>query len=309
MAHDRHPSVWDDAPPEPESPACPQPGIYPGVSFEEYCSWDAINHSKLCRIDKSPLHCKVLPSFDKSAAIRLGQLVHCGRLEPDSLEKRYIVMPAFEVMPENVTKTGAPSTSTATEFVKDCRSRFAKQAIANKLTIVSEAEYAAYQSAMAAILENQQVVDLINSGSTELSVVWHDSRTGLRCKARIDSQSPTCLMDLKTSRDDNNKPLPESFEYSLWTYSYYSQAAWYQEGWRVLTGERLPFWFAVVGTTPPMQCIAAPIGELTLEFGRMKNIERLSLYAACKERDEWPGYVSPAVFELPEHYLPSDVNL
>jgi hypothetical protein len=26
---------------------CPKPGVYPGISFEEYASWDALNHSTL----------------------------------------------------------------------------------------------------------------------------------------------------------------------------------------------------------------------------------------------------------------------
>ena len=117
-------------------------------------------------------------------------------------------------------------------------------------------------------------------------------------------------MDLKTSRDDHASPLPVSFEYSLWQYNYYTQAAFYQEGWRMLTGKRLPFWFAVVGTDRPMQCVAAPVGEMTLQLGRDKNMERLGRYLACKLTNHWPGYESPALFELPERYFPDeDVTL
>jgi len=92
----------------------PPPGIYHGVSFNDYCEWDACNHSRLQRIDKSPLHCHVIPSLEKSPAIRLGQLVHSGKLEPDSVDARYAVMPQFELSQENTDAKGNPSTSAAT---------------------------------------------------------------------------------------------------------------------------------------------------------------------------------------------------
>jgi hypothetical protein len=85
---------------------CPDVGIYYGVSFAEYCEWDAINHSRLQRIDKSPLHCHANPTRETSQAMRLGQLVHAGKLEPHSVDERYAVMPQYELMHGNVTAKG-----------------------------------------------------------------------------------------------------------------------------------------------------------------------------------------------------------
>ena len=303
------PSVWDDIENEAPSDKCPEPGIYPGISFAEYCAWDAINHSKLCKIDKSPLHAITLSDLEKSPAIRLGQLVHCGKLEPGSVQQRYAVMPQFELDSANTTKDGKPSTSTATEYVKAARSVFMKSAIQDRKTVVSQAEFDNYQAALEAINGNSEVVQMVNDGECELSIVWHDKHTGLRCKARIDCRCHDRLMDLKTSRDDGDSPLPVSFEYSLWTYSYYSQAAFYQAGWETLTGERLPFWFAVVSTNAPRQCIAAPVGDMTLQLGRDKNTQRMAKYAACKKANDFPGYESPELFELPEKYFPDEVNV
>lgn len=286
---------------------CPPPGIYPGIDFEAYRNWQAVNHSKLIRIDKSPLHTQVMPDISEKKAIRLGQLVHSGKLEPGSVAKRYAVMPAYELMPQNVTGKGEQSTSTATSFVKQCRKEFYQEAEAAGLTVITQEEYDNYLKILTAIDENKAVVDMVANGECELSIVWQDKPTGIRCKARIDCKSPNRLMDLKTSRDDNDRPLPESFEWSLWTYSYYSQAAWYQEGWRALTGDLLPFWFAVVGTAEPMQCIAAPVGAATLQLGRQKNRERIQAYAECHERGQWPGYSSPELFELPEKFFPQEV--
>lgn len=302
-------SVWDDIKNEAPSDKCPEPGIYPGISFAEYCAWDAINHSKLCKIDKSPLHAITLSDLEKSPAIRLGQLVHCGKLEPGSVQQRYAVMPQFELDSANTTKDGKPSTSAGTEYVKAAKAAFMKAAIAERKTVVSQAEFDNYQAALKAINGNPEVVQMVNDGDCELSIVWHDKHTGLRCKARIDCKCVDRIMDLKTSRDDRDSPLPVSFEYSLWEYSYYSQAAFYQTGLETLTGERLPFWFAVVSTSPPMQCIAARVGEMTLQLGRDKNTQRMAKYAACKNANDFPGYESPELFELPEKYFPDEVNV
>lgn len=283
-----------------------KPGIYRGVSFTDYCEWDAVNHSKLQRIDKSPLHCKVIPSLEKSPAIRLGQLVHAGKLEPDSVDARYAVMPQFELSPENTTGKGEPSTSTATTYVKNKRSIFEEVSKQLGKIIVSQSQYDQFNECMSAMLQNQYVTDHVNAGQSEVSIVWIDEATGLLCKARLDSVSDV-IIDLKTSRDDGDRPLPESFDWSLWTYNYYSQAAYYREGWYQVTGEMLPFVFAVVSTTPPIQCIAAPVGEMTLSLGSQTNARRLKRYAECKESGVWPGYVSPDLFELPERYFPDEV--
>lgn len=283
---------------------CPPPGIYPGVDFETYRNWQAVNHSKLIRIDKSPLHTQIMPDISEKKPIRLGQLVHSGKLEPGSVAKRYAVMPAYELMPQNVTGKGEQSTSTATTFVKNCRREFYEEAEAAGLTVITQEEYDTYLKILTAIDENKAVVHMVATGECELSIVWQDKSTGITCKARIDCKCQSKLMDLKTSRDDGDRPLPESFEWSLWTYGYYSQAAWYQEGWRALTGELLPFWFAVVGTSEPMQCIAAPVGVATLNLGRQKNRERLQGYAEHHATGVWPGYESPELFELPEKFFP-----
>ena len=282
------------------------PGIYRGVSFSDYCDWDAINHSKLQRIDKSPLHCQSMQSLEKSPAIRLGQLVHCGKLEPDSVDARYAVMPQYELSPDNVDAKGNPSTSVATVWCKGKRSAFAYAANQMKKTIISQSEYNQFADCMNAMLDNDYVTEIINAGESEVSIVWIDPETGLKCKARLDCVADI-IMDLKTSRDDGDRPLPESFEWSMWSYNYYSQAAFYRNGWYEISGELLPFMFAVVSTTPPIQCVSAPVGEMTMELGRKKNIERLKRYAECKAAGVWPGYSSPEIFELPDRYFPDEV--
>jgi exodeoxyribonuclease VIII len=303
------PSVFDVEPEEP-SDNCPEPGIYEGVPDHVYRAWDAVNHSRLCTIDKSPLHYKLNRGIDSTPALQLGTLIHCGRLQADLLAQKFVVMPQFELDEANTTKDGERTSSASTSYVKNAKKAFEASANENKQSIVTAAEFAKYRGAMEALGTCPDFVRDAESGRRELSIVWHDHRTGLRCKARIDIACTDKLIDLKTKDEKaDQSPLPVAFEWAIAGYSYHSQAAFYADGWEALTGKRLPFWFAVVTTSEPFQCIFAPLGETSLGVGRDKNIERLSKVLYCKLSNTWAGYESPELFELPDKYLPQEVAL
>ena len=56
-------------------------------------------------------------------------------------------------------------------------------------------------------------------------------------RGRIDWLLPNAIVDLKTTIN----AAPSKFSRALIDYGYALQAAWYQEGYEALTGERLPF--------------------------------------------------------------------
>ena len=289
------------------SELCPEPGIYHGVSFAEYHEWDAINHSRLPLIDKSPLHCFVGRSYEETDAMRFGSLVHCGKLEPDSIAARYMVMPDYANHPDNVTSKGdKPASPAATSWYKNKKANFEEVARQLGKIVVTQTLYDNLQFSLAAMLTENRITDAVNRGKTEVSIVWDDQTTGIKCKARLDCVSDI-LIDLKTHEDAKSPlPLTDVFDKTMGHRNYYTQAAWYQSGWEAVTGERLPFWFCVVSTTAPIQCIAAPVLEATLKKGRDKNRERIAKYAACKQSGVWPGYKSPEGFELPDYYFESE---
>lgn len=298
------PTVFDDIVIE-RNLLCPAPGIYEHIPFDEYVGWDAINHTRLCRIDKSPLNYLVAPEREKSQAFQLGSFVHAGVLEPDSVADRYVVMPDFAKSPANVDAKGVRSTSAATTWCKQAVQSFHDAAKLLGKEVVTEEQQKQLVGAAQAFKSRPDFVRTVNTGRCELSIVWNDRHTGLLCKARIDCACPTRLIDLKTTDDSQNKgPLGDEFDWAIGRYSYHTQAAWYADGWETLTGDRLPFWFAVVTTQKPHQCLFAPLGEASMDIGRTKNRERMSIVLACKERDKWPGYENPVLFELPEKYMP-----
>lgn len=290
------PTVWD-VEPEKTDDDCPKPGIYEGIPFEEYCGWNAINQSRLKRMDKSPQH--YLEPFDeKSKAFEFGHLIHTAMLEPMQLPIRYAVMPAYQLDEANVKKDGKRSRSTSTDYFKSKRDEF--HAANEGKVVVTNAEYKEADLTTRAIAANARAMEYLSTGRSELSIIWHDPSTGFRCKARIDREGMT---DLKTTRDAE----PYSFEWSIHKYGYDKQAAWYTDGWKVLTGEDVPFRIIAVSKDKPIQCVAAPVSKAAIRIGRDANKILMARVAECRESGEWPGYENPHEWNLPEQVMPSEV--
>ena len=279
-------------------------GVYENISFEDYCKLDAVNNSSLKQMDISPAHCKA--SLDgketlDSDAMRFGRLIHCGQLEPEHLDSRYVVMPDYHLMPDNVTAEGKPSKAKTTKFYKECVEGFEKAENDIGREIVTSKVYGQMEKALEVIKANPVADTLLNQeGRTELTIVWDCEFTGVRCKARLDKHAEAlgAIADLKTCAN------PQWFNWELWKYNYHKQAAFYREGWRVATGEEVPFWLVIIGPRDQLDlltCLAAPVSAELLDVGFTANLEALGKVAYCQERDEWPNIEQPDEWTGPDH--------
>lgn len=126
-------------------------------------------------------------------------------------------------------------------------------------------------------------------GYSELSLVWKDSETGVWLKARPDwtPANFSFLVDLKTSTTAN----PSEFARKAYGLGYHMQAAWYLDAVEALTGERPgQFWFVVQDKSFPFLCSVATFDDDAIAAGRILNRAAVRKFAACVEKDEWPGY-------------------
>ena len=279
----------------------PEPGVYTDVSFEDYCEWDAVNNSWLSLMVKSPAHFRARPPIASTKALSIGRLVHAGRLEPLSIHQRYAVLPLFHLDAENVTANGKPSQSTATTYYRDKLAEFETENAGKE--IVTADEFDAMKSMVDALNWHQTAIDCLGPPAHyELSIVWDDPLTGLRCKARIDAKKPNRLADLKTTQDATK------FSKAIGNYGYHRQAAFYADGWEVLTGERLPFWIVAIEKTEPYGVRAAPMSWDAMDAGRTEYKRLLERVAECRAKDEWPCYDDPESWELPE-YMQQPIEL
>lgn len=275
-----------------------QPGIYPGMSFDDYLAIDAESNTKLGLVERSPAHYRAAVELERCKPLVIGQLVHCGQLEPLALAERYAVMPDFHLMPENSTAAGRTSTSRMTLFVEAREAEFIH---ANRDKEVVTREWFAEAMGIVAALSQCEAARTIlgEEGPVELTLVWVDDETGLLCKARIDKLMPqlAAFADLKTCA------ALDSFQRSIASYGYHRQCAHYQAGWAKLTGELLTPWIVAVEKQRPYCSQAAPLDEEALTRGEERRRAALDLIAECKESNNWPGPPSPPSWRVPEWEL------
>lgn len=275
--------------------ATPEPGIYERIPFSDYLAWDAISNSRLSLLAKSPRHYQKGFCKEPTPAMQLGQLYHCGVLEPLAFSNRYAILPDYHKYAENCTADGTQSSSTQTKFVKERTREFT--AMMEGREVVSR-EW--YEQTMALVVElnaNEQARQLLNDkGDNELSILWEEG--DLICKARIDKVAMThgAIVDLKSTASI------EKFATSVARYGYHRQMAHYQRGWKQLTGDTLTPWLVAVESSEPFTVQAAPVSDEALEVGYSEWRQLLDTLRVCRAENHWPPMPNPAQWNLPAWY-------
>ena len=284
-----------------------EPGIYPGVTYEEYAQWSGINNTTLWKLKStSPMHCKHYldnppPSTD---ALRIGSAMHIQILEPQEFDKRFMVIPKWNMatkdgkaefasyvidLADKKTLTVA-QTDQMIEAKKGKRDLLIGALALAGLDVLDQAELDTVQ-AMYARLKEQDAYQYITGrrdSDTELAIVWDDEETGIRCKAKIDyaNRDGCILCDLKSTE----VAAEHAFRRSVEKYGYYQQAAFYSDGWQALTGDLCSFLFIAAEKSPPHCCCSYEPDENTLLAGRHSYRAALKLWKKCVDSDTWPGY-------------------
>jgi len=271
---------------------CPEPGVYENVPAEEYFAWEAVSNSKLSLLNKSPRHYQHGYS-EATPAMALGSLVHSGVLEPLSIAKRYVFMPNYASHPGNMTASGDRSFSSATKFVKQMEEQF--RTLNFDKEIVTEDQYNTMVGMATALAENDKAKQLLRDGRAEVSVVWDDQETGLRCKARADWLRPGIMADLKTTMDAGQ------FERSIVKFGYHRQMAFYSRG-LIANGIEVEPWIICVEKSAPFGCRCAPMDLGAIQIGAKEIDELLELLVECQTNNHWPGYQNPSVWSVPDWY-------
>lgn len=273
----------------------PQPGIYENVPFNEYIAWEAVSNSALMRAERSMHHYRTQRfGNEETPAMRLGSLIHCGKLEPLALMERYVVMPPFErtVRRPDGGEFQNPKASAA---YKAEVAEFERQNSGRE--IVLQSEFDRLIGAVQALSSNAQAKRYLEGdGPTEVSFLWQDPLTGVLCKGRSDKLNfpERVIADLKTTVNASD------FEWTIKKRRYHRQAALYVDGLAVLTGVQMGFALVVAETESPFLVRASRMSERTLRAGRLNYQFFLQQIAECQQSGVWPGYSDPAEWDLPE---------
>jgi hypothetical protein len=263
-------------------------GIHPGVAFPEYLALEAVDKTLLLNFANgrtaAHAHYAMTHPRPQTAALKGGDALHVALLEPKRFKAEYVKAPLWG------------GRSTAAEAFKTKWLRDHPNSVA-----LTEKEYGETLSWRDAILGNPLARALLSGrGQNELTVIWKDKLTGLRCKARPDrftafEKFPT-VVEVKTAEDASE----DGFARACAKWGYHWQAAHYLDGLNTLERDRYRFIHIVVEKTAPYCVAVYEMTEPGLKEGRAQCLRAMSMYAQGMLTGKWPGYkVAVQPLDLP----------
>jgi exodeoxyribonuclease VIII len=238
------------------------PGVYYGMDWETYSSIDAFSKSMTSYALKSGEHLDHYIHGPRagSKAKALGSLLDTLMLEPEEFDGRFVVQPETY----QTTKTTGRAPNKKTEVIEKpwnnnsstCK-EFKQKVIDSGKELITKADYDRALGMKMSLMSNGESACSITAGKHQVSMVWIDEKTGVKCKGRIDILGD-CIDDLKTARDGS----PEGFSRDLGKLLYHVQAGAYTDGWRTLTGENKEFRFIVVENSEETRLPAVSLYKL-----------------------------------------------
>lgn len=250
---------------------CPEPGVYRNIPGEEYHSWDAVSMSGFKYLDASPAHYRAFtekppPSTD---AMAFGSMLHKLALETIDFDAEYAVAPEGD----RRTKAG-----------KEKWAKF-EEAAQGKIVVKRE-DYDTARAMAKAIQKHSLASKLLAGGETEISLVWDDVDTQVRCKGRLDRLIEKGIADLKSAADASE----EAFGRAITRYRYYRQAAFYLDGAKA-NGFDVE-WFAFIAAEKafPFGVTVWDVSANSFVVGRKNYKRHLYTVKACLESGRWDNY-------------------
>lgn len=258
------------------------PGIYDNIPFNDYKAIDAINNSRLTRLNKCPA--AALVEDVDTPALLLGRAAHTLVLEGDS---------KF-----NAEFAVAPECDKRTKEGKAIWSEFQDMLFDSNISVIDSNTFSKVKGIRDAVFTHPFAKKILSEGKAESTIIWEDEESGLKCKGRIDWM-PTgnngVLVDLKTTRDASS----EKFTRSCIDYGYAKQAGMYIDGMMKATGEILDsFIFIAVETEPPYHTEVHVMDMRFIEWGYLEYRRLLYLEAKCRKEGYYPHYTESSALDL-----------
>lgn len=165
-----------------------------------------------------------------------------------------------------------------------------KQLRAEGKVVVHRGEFAQAAAMARAVRRHPLASAILSQGRPEASYYWVDPETGVTCRARADwlreGTAADCISDVKTCQDAS----VDGFGKTIANFGYALSAAHYLDGYEVLTGRRIPFYFIAVETAPPHFVQVHELPPDWLADAAERVAEARALFAQYESAGEFPGY-------------------
>lgn len=249
-------------------------GLHEDVAMANYLKINAASNTALRWLKKSPAHMKAYieepPTFVDPESV--GSALHCLVLEGEkAFHARYRRGPGDD-----------KRLAAWKEADRHCP---------QGATLLKESAWKAVHKMAENVYEHPAArLALTGITATELTGVWIDEASGVRCKLRTDAVNPSvgAIVDLKTTRDAAER----SFSRAIFDYGYHRQGALYRRGMRALDpGTEWVYPIIVaVEKDPPFAVAVYRIMEEAIEAGDEEIDRLLPIYKECAENGHWPAY-------------------
>jgi hypothetical protein len=198
-----------------------------------------------------------------------GSAFHKMALEPDAFFDEYAIAPDCD------KRTNAGKAQWA-EFVDDNPDKlYIDETTADKLHLMCES-----------IRNHPIAANAVTGGQAEQSLFWKHYNDDTDCKCRPDYIRDGYIVDIKTTEDAR----PDAFSRTCWNYRYHVQAAYYLDGYQMVTGNQFEFIFIAIEKKAPYAVAVYMANPAMVEQGRNEYLSDLAIYAECKAKNEWPAY-------------------
>lgn len=262
-----------------------KPGMYEGLSNEQYHGSQGVSKSGLSLVAKCPSKYKYRyiegNQPERTPAMLFGSALHTLVLEPEMFAEEYAIAPVIN----RRTKVGKADWAAFQELNKEKE-------------ILSVEDHEELMRIYDSVMSVPFVESILLDGIAESSLYHTDEETGKLVKVRPDWITEGVIVDIKTAIDGS----PEGFSKACFNFGYHIQAAMYSEVTEKVTGRTIDdFVFIVVEKKEPYAVAVYRTSRDMLFKGHEEYRAALDLYSRCVDNNQWPGYTGP------EKYLTIDL--
>lgn len=251
-----------------------EPGAYHGVPESLYHSLPYISSSFLKKFKDCPA--EALEPVEITDCMRLGSALHAWILEGEEVFKQQFVT-MFE---SSLNKNTNEYKDKAKKFVEDNSKKTILPAITSKVPTMD-----VIKGVHASVRNHPTSFKwLSQEGMAEVTLIWDDPETGLRCKARLDFFTEGMIVDLKKTQD------AKKFRNTLVSFNYDIQAAWYLSGAQACGLDAQKFGFVAFEAARPYKVATGRLSNRWAEEGKKEIKRLLGLVKECLERKSFPAY-------------------
>lgn len=264
----------------------PEVGIYYNVPFEEYLKWPCFSKSMISATRKSALHLKkYMDEKESTDSLTLGSYVDALLLDPKEA-KKFKVKPETYISSDGKVKPFTMRANTCKQMVEDMEYAGFK--------VIDKWMEDIAQEMILSIRSNNEINFILENAEKQVSLVWVDEETGVKCKGRLDLKNDCFITDLKSSKDASKGP----FSRDMHKFGYHQQAGMYNNAFELLFGAKPePFRFIVAENQAPFCTALYVLDEESEEAGLIEARVAMRLYQSYLEQGTYTGY-SPLFTEI-----------